>query len=208
MSKVLYVTANPKEVEDSYSLTVGREFIEEYKRNNPGDEVTTIDLFHLDIPNVDKEVAEVIDRVIKPDELDDEHKQIMQKMSNMADEFTKYDKYVFVSPLWNLGVPPILKTYFDNVCAVGKTFKYTESGVVGLLEGRKALHIEACGGIYSSGLMASFEHGASYVKSILKFFGINDLEQLFIEGVSVQQLDREKIKQDAIDKAKNLAKVF
>ena len=70
------------------------------------------------------------------------------------------------------------------------------------------MHIEACGGIYSSGPMASFEHGASYIKSILNFFGIQDLEQLFIEGVSIQQLDHNKIKQDAIDKAKALAKIF
>lgn len=208
MSKVLYITANPKKVEDSYGLTVGEEFINEYKKNNPEDTVTAIDLFKLDISNVDKEIAELVDRVIKPDELDEEHKQIMQKMGNTVDEFIKHDKYVFVTPLWNLGVPPIVKTYFDNVCAVGKTFKYTETGAVGLLEGKKALHIQASGGIYSSGPMAPFEHGASYIKSILNFFGIHDVKQLFIEGVSIQQLDHDKIKQDAIDTAKVLAKTF
>ena len=139
MSKVLYITANPKKVEDSYSLTIGEEFITEYKKNNLEDEVTVIDLFHLDIPNVDREIAEVVDRVISPDELDEKHKQIMQKMSDTVDEFIKYDKYVFVTPLWNLGVPPVVKTYFDNVCAVGKTFKYTETGAARIIRRKESI---------------------------------------------------------------------
>lgn len=78
----------------------------------------------------------------------------------------------------------------------------------GLLKNKKALHIQANGGIYSHGPMSSFEHGATYVKSILTFFGIEDIEQIFIEGTNIQDLDIEKIKNDAIEKVKELARNF
>lgn len=52
MSKVLYITANPKAKEVSYSLSVGDTFIESYKKANPNDEITNLDLYNMDLPTI------------------------------------------------------------------------------------------------------------------------------------------------------------
>ncbi|PNB70901.1 FMN-dependent NADH-azoreductase, partial [Pseudomonas sp. FW305-BF6] len=78
-------------------------------------------------------------------------------------QFVEADKYVFVTPMWNFSFPPVMKSYIDAVCVAGKTFKYTENGPQGLLGGKKALHIQASGGVYSEGPAAGMEMGHRYI---------------------------------------------
>ena len=207
MSKVLYFTANPKNVEDSHSLTVGTAFINAYMESHPDDTVIRLDLFNADIAEMDKELVGLLHAGARLEDADEEHKRKYQIIQNNVNQFIEADKYVIATPLWNLGTPAIVKSYFDNVAIVGKTFKYTAEGAMGLLQGKKAVHIESCGGIYSSGPMSAFEHGAGYIKSILSFFGIQ-VEQIFIEGMDIQGNDVQKVQQKAIDKAVAMAKTF
>lgn len=58
-------------------------------------------------------------------------------MNTNLETFMNADRYVFVTPMWNFSYPPVVKAYLDNVAIAGKTFKYTENGPVGLLEGKK-----------------------------------------------------------------------
>ena len=58
-------------------------------------------------------------------------------MNTNLETFMNADRYVFVTPMWNFSYPPVVKAYLDNVAIAGKTFKYTENGTVGLLEGKK-----------------------------------------------------------------------
>jgi len=69
-------------------------------------------------------------------------------------QFAEADKYVIAAPMWNLSIPSILKAYIDYIVVSGITFKYTEEGAVGLLQGKKAIHIMATGGEYTKGPFA------------------------------------------------------
>ena len=44
MTKVLYITAHPHDDTKSYSMAVGKAFIDTYKEVNPNDEVFTLPL--------------------------------------------------------------------------------------------------------------------------------------------------------------------
>ena len=46
MSKVLYIKANIKREGDSRTFKVSDSFVSEYKKNNPNDEVITLDLYN------------------------------------------------------------------------------------------------------------------------------------------------------------------
>ncbi len=201
MSKVLYITANVKPVKDSFSLTVGEVFINEYKRTHPSDEVTHLDLFKNNIPFLDETLIGFMYGQIDKNSLDSEHLTKVEAMALNLEQFINSDKYVFATPMWNLGLPPVVKAYFDNVAIVGKTFKYTENGPVGLLTGKKAMCIEASGGYYSTGPSTEMAHGKSYIKSTLGFLGISDISEITIEGTNVQTNDMEQIRQEAIRKA-------
>ena len=63
--------------------------------------------------------------------------QKVATMNTNLETFMNADRYVFVTPMWNFSYPPVVKAYLDNVAIAGKTFKYTENGPVGLLEGKK-----------------------------------------------------------------------
>ena len=91
--------------------------------------------------------------------------------------------------LGNWGTPPRLKAFIDSFVVVGKTFHYTENGPVGHLKGKKAIHIQVSGGIYSQGPFAKMDHSHPYLKQVLNIIGIHDVEVLYVEG---HDFDREK----------------
>ncbi|MBC8081089.1 MAG: FMN-dependent NADH-azoreductase [Gorillibacterium sp.] len=211
MTKLLYITARPHDEQASYSLAVGRAFKEAYITAHPEDEFVHLDLYDADIPHIDNDVFSGWGKLASGtdfDQLSNEEKRKVGQLGKLVGQFIEADKYVFVTPLWNFSFPPVLKAYIDAISVVGKTFKYTEKGPVGLLEGRKALHIQARGGIYSSGPAAEFEMGDRYLKVITQFFGIKDYQSIFIEGMAAMPDKANDIKAHAIKEAQELAKIF
>ena len=107
-----------------------------------------------------------------------EEKGKVGRLSELCEQFIAADKYVFVTPLWNFSFPPVMKAYIDSVSVSGKTFKYTAEGPVGLLTDKKALHIQARGGIYSEGPAADMEMGHRYLNIMMQFYGVPSFEGL------------------------------
>ncbi|MBM7543103.1 FMN-dependent NADH-azoreductase [Amphibacillus cookii] len=211
MTTVLYITANPNDASMSYSKAVGDTFIKAYQQSNPEHEVITVDLYASYIPYIDSEVFAGWGKLQSGSDftaLTASEQKKVQRLDALCSQFIEADKYVIASPLWNLSIPPILKAYFDAVAVAGKTFKHTEQGAVGLLAGKKALHIQASGGVYSHGPGADKEMGHRYVKTILTFFGVEDLRGLFVEGHDQMPDRKEDIKTEAEQQAQDLAKTF
>jgi FMN-dependent NADH-azoreductase len=211
MATVLYITAHPLDHNHSLSLAVGKEFIDAYQKENPNDEIVNLDLYNIDIPQIDAEVFSGWGKMRSGsefDQLSNEEKAKVSRLGEIVDQFVAADKYIFVSPMWNFSFPPVLKAYIDAICIVGKTFKYTETGPVGLLADKKALHIQASGGVNSHGPAAIFENGHSYLKKIAMFTGIPVLEGIFIEGAAAAPEQAPVIKAKAIEQAHELALSF
>ncbi|MDP4142925.1 MAG: FMN-dependent NADH-azoreductase [Bacillota bacterium] len=211
MSKILYITANPKSQEESYSLSVGEAFIDAYKKANPNDEIVTVDLYKTEIPLIDEVIFSAWGKFAQGlsfEQLTTEEQNKIAAMNNILEQFLSADKYVFVTPLWNFTVPPKMKAYLDNICIAGKTFKYTENGPVGLLTDKKAIHIQARGGVYSNGPAADLEMGDRYMNTIFSFIGIADKESIIVEGMNAAPDRAQEIKANAINNAKETAKRF
>ncbi|MEH7436576.1 FMN-dependent NADH-azoreductase [Neobacillus drentensis] len=211
MAQVLYITAHPHDESQSYSMAVGKAFLDSYKEKNPNDEVIHVDLYSENIPHIDADVFSGWGKLRSGqafDELSSEEKAKVSRLNELSDQFIAADKYVFVTPLWNFSFPPVMKAYLDSVAVAGKTFKYTEQGPVGLLPGKKALHIQARGGIYSEGPAAQMEMGHRYISVMMSFFGINELEGLFVEGHNAMPDKAQEIKENAIARAKDLGHTF
>ena len=137
MTKLLYITAHPLDELGSNSMAAGKTFVDSYKENHPSDEVKHIDLFNEDIPMIDKDVLTGWGKLRNGDELTSDVTTKVNRLSEILDEFLEADKYVFVSPMWNLSFPPVLKAYIDAISIAGKTFKYTAEGPQGLLTDKK-----------------------------------------------------------------------
>lgn len=198
MSKVLYIKANIKNEGESRTFKVSDSFVEEYKRNNPKDEIITLDLYK---ENIDFLRADDLGKLFGPKDEESKNNSILK----YAYEFADADKYIIAAPMWNLSFPAILKAYIDYVSVSGITFKYTAEGPVGLLNNKKAVHIVSRGGAYNN---SPYEMGDRYLRTILGFFGIKDIETIAIDNLDVIGVNVEEKVEEGIEKATSLAKKF
>ncbi|MEM9358321.1 MAG: NAD(P)H-dependent oxidoreductase [Pseudomonadota bacterium] len=90
----------------------------------------------------------------------------------LVDELFRSDVIVIGSPIYNFGVPAALKAWVDQVARARKTFRYTENGRVGLLEGKKAYIVVTSGG---TAVGSDIDFATGYLKHILGFIGIHDV---------------------------------
>lgn len=201
MGKLLYIKANAKPAGASRTFKISDNFIEEYKRSHPEDEIITLDLYQ---ENIGLLSSEDINVVFGPKTEESKKHPILK----YAYQFLEADKYVIAEPLWNLSIPAILKAYIDYICVTGITFNYTESGPVGMCTGKKAINISARGGNYSIEPFASFEMGDRYLRTIFGFLGITDFTTIAAEELDVIGNDIDDIVGRAIYKAKDSAKSF
>ena len=198
MSKVLYIKANIKAEGQSRTFNVSDSFIEEYKKANPGDEVITLDLYD---EKIDFLRGEDLGKIFGPKDEESKNNPILK----YAYQFADADKYVIAAPMWNLSIPAILKAYIDYISVTGITFRYTAEGPVGMLQGKKAVHIVSRGGEYKN---APYEMGDKYIRTILGFFGIEDVKTIATENVDVIGADVNGIVNESIKEAVEVAKNF
>ncbi|WP_426451580.1 FMN-dependent NADH-azoreductase [Paenibacillus sp. S-38] len=211
MATLLYITAHPHDHQTSFSMAAGQAFVESYRESHSGDQIVTLDLYNANIPHIDADVFSGWGKLRSGQDfgaLSAEEKTKVSRLGELTDQFVAADKYVFVTPLWNFSFPPVMKAYIDSICTAGKTFRYTAEGPVGLLTDKKALHIQARGGIYSEGPAAQMEMGHRYLGVIMQFFGIPSFEGLFVEGHNQFPDRAQQIKEDAIARARELARTF
>ncbi|MBB5174188.1 FMN-dependent NADH-azoreductase [Texcoconibacillus texcoconensis] len=196
---VLYITANPKNVDDSYSLRLGEHFLNEYRRLRPHDKIEHVDLFSVDLPPLDKDMLSLWDK----------HSDIEETHTNpFVEQFIQADRYILVTPLWNMHAPSQVKAYIDQLIVPGKTFQFTETSVEGMLSGKKMIHIQSRGGIYSEGKLKGLESANSYIQTIFSLIGVTDYEHVFIEGTSTYPDEAEDRLKEAKESAKQVAQRF
>lgn len=201
MSKVLYIKANAKPEGVSRTFRVSDKFVEFYRQNNPADEIIELNLYKEKIGFLSEGD---INTVFGPKTEESRQHPILK----YAYQFAEADKYIIAGPMWNLSIPAILKAYIDYITVTGITFKYTETGPVGLLANKKAVNIVARGGSYDSEPSSMYEMGDRYLRTIFGFFGITDFSTISAEGLDIMGQDIEAIIDKAILKAEDIAKSF
>ena len=75
------------------------------------------------------------------------------------------------------------KAWVDQIARAGVTFRYTENGPEGLLNGKKAVVAFASGGVPMG---AAMDHVTPYLKTVLGFVGITDVEFLDLDGFNAR----------------------
>jgi FMN-dependent NADH-azoreductase len=209
MAKVLYITANPKVEEQSFSLAAGRAFLNTFKEIDPQAEIVELDLYKANIPHIDEEVFAGWGKLQSGtafNELSAQEQAKVARLGELAEQFVDADVYVFVTPMWNFSYPPIVKAYIDSICVAGKTFKYTEQGPVGLLAGKKAVHIQATGGVYSEGPAQAMNFADAHIRAVMGFVGIGDVDTVLVEGMAMYPDRAQEFKEKGIEAAKDVAK--
>lgn len=180
MANVLFVKANNRD--QSISLKLYDAFASAYRAKNPNDHITELDLFEAELPYYSGEMFAGIIKQSKSEELTAEEQNAVDIANRFTDQFLAADKVVFAFPLWNFTIPAQLLTYLSYLSQPRKTFSYTAQGPVGLQGGKKVVLLNARGSVYSEGPLAPKEMSVNYVKSMLGFWGITNIETVVVEG--------------------------
>ena len=107
------------------------------------------------------------------DERSADQRETLSLSDSLVAELQAADVIVIGSPIYNFGVPAVLKAWIDMICRARKTFRYTSEGPEGLLKGKKAYIVIASGGVPVD---SPVDFATPYLRHALKFVGITDVE--------------------------------
>lgn len=107
-----------------------------------------------------------------PADRSDEQAAILAQSDALIEELKAADVVVIGAPVYNFGVPAALKAWIDLIARARVTFKYTENGPVGLLEGKRAIIAIATGG---TPVDSAIDFATPYLRHVLGFIGIHDV---------------------------------
>lgn len=162
--------------------------LDEYIAKFDQDQLTVRDLAANPLPVLDASVIGAFGAAATG-ELTADQQAIVDLSNTLIEELKATDTVVIAAPMYNFTIPTQLKNWFDLIARAGVTFKYTENGVQGLIEGKKAVVITTRGGIHKD---APQDIVTSYLKTILGFIGVTDVEFAYAEALNMGDENKEK----------------
>ena len=155
-------------------------FVAAWQASHPDTAVVSRDLAADPVPHLDG--ARFTAFFSKPEERNAEQQAVVDFSDALIAELRQADTVVIGLPMYNFGVPSTLKAYFDHVARANVTFKYTETGPVGLLTGKQVIVVATRGGAYAGTPM---DLQTDYVRQFLGFIGMKDVEFVYAEGLAM-----------------------
>ena len=200
---VLVIKANNRPASEAVSSKMYETFMENLKGVN----VTTFDVFAEDMPYFGQDLFNAFGKLESGEELTDAEQRILAAKQKAKDALTAADLVVFAFPLWNLTIPAKLQTFVDYVYEAGYSFKYDENGqAVQLMTDKKAIILNARGGIYSAPEAAPMEMAVNYVKNVFGLvFGMQIVDEVIIEGHATAPDQAEQIIAQGLEKVAAVA---
>jgi FMN-dependent NADH-azoreductase len=107
------------------------------------------------------------------EEQTDEQRETLALSDMLVSELQDADALVVGVPIYNFGIPAALKAWVDMIARARLTFRYTDNGPVGLLQGKKAWLVVVSGGV---GVDSQVDFATPYMRQALAFVGITDVE--------------------------------
>ncbi|KQR35397.1 MAG: FMN-dependent NADH-azoreductase [Agrobacterium cavarae] len=202
MSKILLVTSSPRGNE-SLSNKFASDLANKINAQSNG-QITHLDLGQNPIPHLDSVTTSAIRK--PAEQRTPEEASAADYSDKRVAELMEADTVIIGTGLINFSIYSGLKSWIDNIARAGMTFKYTESGPIGLATGKKVYIVLSAAGVYSEGPAASLEHAVPYLKTVLGFMGMTDVEVIRIEGLAFGPEAAEKAIAAANAKVEELAK--
>ncbi|PTS96493.1 FMN-dependent NADH-azoreductase [Flavobacterium sp. HMWF030] len=183
MSKKILNIVTSIKGDASFSNKLSNAILEKLKVEYDTIELQTLDLSKTPLPYL----SEVnVSAFYTPEEQQtDAQKETLKHSDEATKDLIEADIVVIGVPLYNFGIPAVLKGWIDQVARAGKTFSYDENGPKGLLKDKKVFLSIASGAIFSEGPYKSYDFSESYLRAVLGFLGITDITTFRVEGTAI-----------------------
>lgn len=176
MTSLLHISASPRG-EASESLALARVFLDSYRAVRPDVAVEHWDLWDGSLPSFGPDGAGAKMRIFAGEEPVGPQETAWHRARLTFERFAAADIYLFSVPMWNAGIPYILKQFIDVVSQPGMVFGFDpELGYTGLLEGKRAVALYTSA-VYGAGRPRSFgsDFQAPYLEDWMSWAGIEDI---------------------------------
>ncbi|EHR42140.1 FMN-dependent NADH-azoreductase [Alishewanella jeotgali] len=145
-----------------------------------GAQVTEIDLNAQPLPHL--EMSEIGAWMTPAAERSSEQQVLAAYSDELIAKVEAADAIVFGVPMYNFALPSQLKALLDRLARAGVTFKYTETGPVGLLKDKPVIFALARGGVYAN---SPADSQVPFLKTFFNFVGLTQLHFVYAEGLNM-----------------------
>lgn len=141
------------------------------------------DLAKTPAPIYDSEILQAF--YTPAEQLTDKQLEIVSPSLEYIEELNTADIIVIASPMHNFGITTLLKSYIDQICRIGMTFKYHAHGPEGLIKGKQAVIISSAGGNFRTETEKHKDFQTPYLNHVLNFIGIEDVNTVYVHGMGL-----------------------
>jgi FMN-dependent NADH-azoreductase len=207
MKKLLHIVATPR-AEESRTLQVSEAFLNTFRDTHADWVIEELDLSKEELPSLTMKRIDGKHILLEGKDLFGEFKEAWEAIIVHIEKFLSADAYLISVPMWNFCIPYMLKHYLDVILQPKYLFRYTTTGVEGLVVGKKMVVIASRGGEYLSEPMKKLDFQEPYLRSAFGFVGITDIEFIIAQPMDMgQEIQQTRIK-EARDQARKLATRF
>lgn len=183
MQKLLHIIASPRGAK-SRTLQISRAFLERFQELHPDWLTDELNLFKESLPDLSARRVDGKYLLLGGKGLYGELRDTWEEITQHISRFKEADAYLISTPMWNFGLPYVLKHYIDILVQPQHLFHYVDGRPEGFLTGRPMLVISTRGGEYTTPENAHLDHLTPHLRAIFGLTGITD-----IEFISAEPLD-------------------
>jgi FMN-dependent NADH-azoreductase len=208
MSRLLHISASPRG-ERSESLAIAATFLETFRQVNPEVPVDRFDLWDGTLPAFGPDAAAAKMAIFAGEAPQGAAADAWRTATDTFHRFAAADLYLFSVPMWNAGIPYVLKQLIDVISQPGLVFGFDpERGYTGLLTGKKAAVIYTSA-VYGPGRGPAFgaDFQAPYFDDWLRWAGITDITEIQFRP-NLATADADTARRAAHAQARDAAKLF
>ena len=208
MTKLLHISASPRG-EQSESLAIAASFLDTFRAEHPDIAVETYDLWDGTLPAFGPDAAAAKMAIFAGEQPQGAAAAVWQSAVDTFHRFDAADRYLFSVPMWNAGVPYVLKQFIDVVSQPGLVFGFDpEQGYTGLLTGKRAAVVYTSA-VYGPGRGPAFgaDFQAPFFTDWLHWAGVADVSEVHFRP-NLATADAATARRLAHEQARDLAKRF
>lgn len=182
---ILHIDCSPRP--ESHSRQLSAAIVGKLLDAAPGTRISRRDLANAPLPHASSDYATALS---SPATLANPPRGALELSESLIAEIEAADAIVIGTPMNNLTVPSVLKAWIDQVLRVGRTFKSTPSGKVGMLQDRPVFIGIASGGVFTGDRANQPDFLRPYLSAVLSSIGLQTLQFFSVEATAF--LDQEQ----------------
>lgn len=182
---ILHIDCSPRL--ESHSRQLSAAIVRKLLELAPGASINRRDFASAPLPHASSDYATALSSPVR---LAGSPKSALELSETLIQEVEAADAIVIGTPMNNLTVPSVFKSWIDHILRVNRTFQSTPAGKMGMLRDRPVFIGIASGGVFTGDRANQPDFLRPYLSAVLGSIGLKTLQFLSVEATAF--LDQEQ----------------